>query len=301
MTIAFATGLRSFTVSIALVAGVLSFPAPAQDEVAPFADPSRVVAIGGSLLEIVYALGEEKYLVARDSTGLYPETALALPDVGYMRALSPEGVLSVNPTAILVVEGSGPPEALDVLSKGSIPYVTVPDSFSHEGILTKVRYVGKALGVPEKAEVLAATLEAELTAAEAATKDIPAEERQRVLFVISAAEGKVRAAGTGTAANGIVVLAGGINVLGDMQGYQTLTDEALLAAAPDVILMMDNRNQSEIESQLVAHPALALSPAVVNNRIVKIEGAFLLGFGPRTPAAILELATRLYGDKVKRP
>jgi iron complex transport system substrate-binding protein len=86
-----------------------------------------------------------------------------------------------------------------------------------------------------------------------------------------------------------------------MQGYQTLTDEALFAAAPDVILMMDNRNQGEIEAQLIAHPALALSPAVINDRIVKIEGAFLLGFGPRTPAAILELASRLYGDKVKHP
>jgi iron complex transport system substrate-binding protein len=301
MIIPFAIRLPALAFAVALVAGIASFPASSQDEVTPFADTSRVVAIGGSLLEIVYALGEEEHLVARDSTGLYPEVALGLPDVGYMRALSPEGVLSVNPTAILVVEGSGPPEALDVLSKGSIPYVTVPESFGHEGILTKVRYVGKALGVPEKAEALAATLDAELTAAEAATRNIPAEERQRVLFVISAKEGKIRAAGTATGANGIVVMAGGVNAVGEMQGYQTLTDEALFAASPDVILMMDDSNQDDIEPQLIAHPALALSPAVVNNRIVKIEGAFLLGFGPRTPAAILELATRLYRDKVKRP
>src|SRR5262245_9834795 len=90
-----------------------------------FEDPSRIASIGGSVTEIGYALGEEDRLVARDSTSLYPEAALKLPDVGYMRALSPEGVLSVNPTGLLVVEGSGPREAIDVLKKASVPFITV--------------------------------------------------------------------------------------------------------------------------------------------------------------------------------
>ena len=93
-----------------------------------FADTSRIAAIGGSITEIVYALGEEKQLVARDSTSLYPEAALALPDVGYMRALSPEGVLSVNPTGILALQGSGPKEAVDVLKKASVPFIEVPET-----------------------------------------------------------------------------------------------------------------------------------------------------------------------------
>ena len=87
--------LRTSLVALAAVAG-LALPALAQDAVKPFADSSRVVAIGGSLLEIVYALDEDDKLVARDSTGLYPPEALSLPDVGYMRALSPEGVLSAS-------------------------------------------------------------------------------------------------------------------------------------------------------------------------------------------------------------
>src|SRR3954462_7652127 len=89
-------------------------------ELRPFADTTRLVSIGGSLTEIIYALGEEKRLVARDQTATYPEAALALPDVGYMRALAPEGVLSVTPTALLVIESSGPPEALDVLSHAGV-------------------------------------------------------------------------------------------------------------------------------------------------------------------------------------
>lgn len=272
----------------------------AQPEVPAFADPSRLVAIGGSLLEIVYALNEQDKLVARDSTGVYPPEAMALPDVGYMRALSPEGVLAVNPSALLVVEGSGPPEALDVLEKGSIPYVTVPDTFSHDGVLEKIRIVGQTLGVEEKADTLIARLDAEMQAAEAATKDIPAAERKKVLFVISLQDGKVRAAGTGTAANGIIELAGAINPLAAMQGYQTLTDEAILGANPDVVLMMNNGGP-DLTPQLQSNPALAATPAIQNGKIIRIDGAFLLGFGPRTPVAILELATDLYGDQVAQP
>ncbi len=290
--------IRTSLLALAAVAG-FALPALAQEEVTPFADPSRLVVIGGSLLEIVYALGEEEKLVARDTTGVYPPEAAALPDVGYMRTLSPEGVLAVNPSALLVVEGSGPPETLDVLSKGSVPYVTVPDDFSHEGVLTKVQTVGQALGVDDKAMALATELDQQMRAAEAATKDIPDAERQKVLFVISVQDGKIRAAGTGTAANGIIELAGGVNPLAEMHGYQTLSDEAILTANPDVVLYMNNTGATGFEDSLKSNAALVATPAVSNGRIIEIDGAFLLGFGPRTPAAILDLAERLYGDKVK--
>jgi iron complex transport system substrate-binding protein len=279
-------------------AAVLAFAAPATAaEPAPLPDTSRLVVVGGSLLEIVYALGEEEKLVGRDSTGLYPPEAAALPDVGYMRALSPEGVLSVNPSALIVAEGSGPPEALDVLTKGALPYVTVPDNYSHEGILAKVRYVGVALGAEEKAERLAAELDRELRAAEELTRSIPEPNRKRVLFIISAADGRIRAAGSGTAADGIIGLAGGINPLQGMHGYQTLTDEALLEASPDLILTMNNGGPGgDLLDQIQAHPILAQSPAIRDGKLVSIDASFLLGFGPRTPAAIRELARTLYDD-----
>jgi len=295
------SSLKRTGLVVAMVAASL-MPAFAQDAVAdikPFADTSRLVSIGGSLTEIVYALGEEGLLVARDSTALYPEAALKLPDVGYMRALSPEGVLSVSPTALLVIEGSGPPEALDVLSKGSIPYVTVPEAYSHEGILTKVHAVGKALGVDAKADALATTLDEQLKAAEALTKDIA--DRKRILFVISAADGKIRASGTDTAANGIIELAGGVNAITAYSGYKELTDEAIIEANPDFIVMMDNGGDPTSDDAVLNHPSVALTTAGKDKALLRFDGAKLLGFGPRTPEAILDLATALYGDQIKKP
>lgn len=82
------------------------------------ADPaSRVVSLGGAVTEIVFALGEEDRLVARDTTSDHPAAAEELPDVGYIRALSAEGVLSVSPDLILAEEGAGPPEAVELLKR----------------------------------------------------------------------------------------------------------------------------------------------------------------------------------------
>ncbi|TJU98975.1 MAG: hemin ABC transporter substrate-binding protein [Mesorhizobium sp.] len=271
-------------------------PAGAAEGVAVFSDPSKVAAIGGSITEIVYALGEEKRLVARDSTSNYPKAALDLPDVGYMRALSPEGVLSVNPTGILALHGSGPREAVDVLKKTSIPFIEVPEHYSHEGILEKVRIVGKALGVDAKAEVLAKELDAKLTAAERRTASI--KERKRVLFVLSIQGGKILAAGSDTAADGMVRLAGGVNAIEGFSGYKQLSDEAIITARPDVILMMSNAGPPVSDDELFGNPSIAPTPAGTARKLIRIDGGYLLGFGPRTADAIHDLAVSFYGAQV---
>ncbi|MER9582983.1 hemin ABC transporter substrate-binding protein [Mesorhizobium sp. M0276] len=271
-------------------------PVNATEGTAVFADPSRIAAIGGSITEIVFALGEEKHLVARDSTSRYPKAALELPDVGYMRALSPESVLSVNPTGILALHGSGPKEAVDVLRKTSVPFIEVPEHYSHEGILEKVRIVGKALGVDAKAEALAKELDARLTAAEKQTASIM--QRKRILFVLSIQGGKILAAGSETAADGMVRLAGGVNAVEGFSGYKQMSDEAVITARPDVILMMSNAGPPVSDDELFGNPSIASTPAGTARKLIRIDGAYLLGFGPRTADAIHELAVSLYGGQV---
>ncbi len=284
------------TLGLALLASA-GGPAFATEKTGTFADPSRVAAIGGSITEIVYALGEEKRLVARDSTSVYPPEAMALPDVGYMRALSPEGVLSVKPSAILALHGSGPAEAVDVLKRAKIDYIEVPDTYDHKGILDKIRIVGAAIGAPGKAEELSARVDGDLAAAEALTRDIKT--RSRVLFILSFQDGKMLGSGAHTAADGIIRLAGGVNAVDGFSGYKQLSDEAVMAADPDIVLMMDRGgDHSATADQLFAHPALSTTPAGKARRLVRMDGAYLLGFGPRTADAVRELATWLYGTSV---
>lgn len=262
----------------------------------PKLDASRLVSIGGDVTEIIYALGEEKRLIARDSTSLYPEAAAKLPDVGYMRALSPEGILAVNPSAIIAVEGAGPPEALAVLRSASVPFETVPQTYDRDGILKKIAAVGTLLGVPDKARALEASVAADLDAAIAASEQHPIAERKRVLFVLSVQGGKIMGSGTGTAADGIIRLAGAINAVGVFPGYKPLTDEAIIEAKPDVILVMNGGgNHATGNDELLKQPAIALTPAAEHKAIIHMDGLHLLGFGPRTASAIRELNSAIYG------
>ncbi|PYE86877.1 heme/hemin ABC transporter substrate-binding protein [Phyllobacterium leguminum] len=276
------------------IASAASAPALA-DETTRLADTSRLVTIGGSLTEIIYALGEEKRLVAVDSTSIFPPQAKELPDVGYMRALSPEGVLSVNPSGILLLEGSGPREALDVLKKASVPMVVVPEHFTRQGVLDKITTVGKALGVEDKADKLAASADADLAAAEKVVSSI--KERKRVLFILSMQGDRILASGRNTAADGIIALAGGVNAINGYEGYKQLTDEAVGKAAPDVILMMDRAgNHAASDEQIFSNPAFAGTPAAANKKLIRMEALYLLGFGPRTAKAAHDLSVALYGD-----
>ncbi|MDN2566940.1 ABC transporter substrate-binding protein [Aquibium sp. A9E412] len=284
----------------ALATGLALAPAAAEEPAVPFADPSRLVTIGGALTEIVYALGRQELLVARDTTSTFPEAAATLPDVGYMRALSPEGVLSVDPTAILALEGSGPPETVAVLEQARVPLRLVAERYDRAGILDKIRIVGAAIGAEDAAAALAGEVGRALDAARAMTTGL--DERRSVLFVLSLQGGKVLAAGSGTAADGMIRLAGAQNAITGFAGYKPLTDEAVVTAAPDAILMMARGDGEGVTRDAVlAHPALAATPAAAAGRILRMDGLYLLGFGPRSGAAAAELAARLYGDALAAP
>ncbi len=284
-----------FRCGAALVALVLSLATGAAraETVDRFTDTSRIVSVGGSLTEIVFALGAEDMLAGRDQTSVYPDTVKKLPDIGYMRQLAPEGVLSVNPTGILLLEGSGPQDTLDVLKKASVPMIVVPEAFTGESVVRKIEIVGKALGLEDKAGTLAAEVSRDIeTAEKAATVH---SSRKRVLFVLSAPGGRMMASGTGTAADGMIKLAGGENVISEYHGYKQLTDEAVEKAAPDMILIMDTGADGMTPETLMKNPVIAATPAGRNGNIVSMEASYLLGFGPRTGAAIRDLSAKLYG------
>lgn len=287
--------------AIAGIIGMLAIPHAgfAEEITGRVPDASRVVSIGDSITEIVYALGEEGRLVGRDSTSTYPESANKLPDVGYMRALSPEGVLSINPTAIIAVEGSGPKETIEVLKKASVPFVFVPENYTAASVAEKIRIVGRALGADRKAETLAKKVESDLAAAQNETSNIKA--RKRVLFILSAQGGKIMASGTRTAANGIIELAGAENAITEFRGYKPLTDESIITAKPDVILVMDRGgDHSAANTELLANKAIAATPAGQAKNIVRMGGQYLLGFGPRTAQAAHDLAKAFYGNEVSQ-
>jgi iron complex transport system substrate-binding protein len=273
--------IRALFMSLALAGPALSEDAP------------RIITLGGSVTEIAVALGAEDQLVARDTTSNFPTSIQALPDVGYIRALSPENILALDPTLIIAEGDAGPPEAVVVLKAAGIPFILVPEATDPGGVVAKIAAVADALDLP--GEALAADVQAGLDAAAEKAAEVPAP--KRVLFILSLQGSGVMAGGEGTEAEGIIRLAGGINAATGFQGYKPMTDEAVLAAQPDVILMMDREGDLSIsDTDVLAQPALSQSPAAATGAIVRMDGMLLLGFGPRTPEAAQALHQALYGS-----
>jgi iron complex transport system substrate-binding protein len=256
--------------------------------------PARVITLGGDITEIVYRLGEQQRLAGRDATSIFPAEAQGIPAVGYFRQLGAEGVLSLKPDLILASASAGPPEVLQQIVSTGVPVVQLPDAHTTDGLLDKVDRIAKALGVPEKGAALAAKLSQEIAAAKSEVAAMPG--KPKVLFIINAGGGAPMAAGRETGADSLIALSGAENVFSAHTGYKAVSLEATAAAAPDAIGMMDHTLQSMGGvAAVAAHPALRLTPAAKDMRIVARDGSYLLSFGPRLPEAIVEFARAIRG------
>ncbi|MCX7645789.1 MAG: ABC transporter substrate-binding protein [Rhodobacteraceae bacterium] len=253
--------------------------------------PARVLAAGGSVAEIVFALGAGDRLIARDSTSSFPPEVLALPDVGYVRALSAENLIALSPDLILAEHDAGPPETIEALRRSGIPLVVLPQAQDAAGVLAKIEAVAEALEMPEAGRSLAARVGERIAAARAAAAALP--RQPRVMFILSMQGGRLLVAGQGTGAEAMIRLAGGRNAVEGVEGYKPLTDEAAIAAAPDIILMMDREGELAVTlADVQSHPALRLTPAGSAGHVIAMDGLYLLGFGPRTGDAVLDLTER---------
>ncbi len=258
-------------------------------------DAHRIVSVGGAVTEVVYALGADSGLIAVDSTSLYPDSARAFPDVGYMRQLAAEPILAMAPSIVLAVEDAGPPTVLDQIAAAGVRVVHVPDEPTPEGVIAKVHTVADALGLSSEGDELASKLEQDFAALR--DKIATVEDRPSVLYLLSIGSGAPLAAGAGTAADGIISLAGGRNAIEGFTDYMPLSPEAAVTAAPDYILI-DQRSLDALggEAALLARPELAATPAGTEGRLIALDGLLLLGFGPRTPQAVQALAEALHPD-----
>jgi iron complex transport system substrate-binding protein len=258
----------------------------------------RIVSVGSALTEIFYALGAESLLVGVDTTSLYPPQARSLPQVGYMRALSAEGVLSLKPTLIMATTGAGPAATLDQLKATGIEVAILPDRYDYDSVVKKVEAVGKATGKVAEADALIARGRADMKALSDRLATTP--NKPRVLFLMSMSGGAPQAAGRDTAADGIIRLAGGVNAVDGYAGYRPLTPEAVIASRADYILVP----RQSVESmggidKVLDQPAIRQTPAGRAGKLLQFDILLLLGFGPRTPQAATELATALHPELAK--
>jgi iron complex transport system substrate-binding protein len=193
----------------------------------------------------------------------------------------------------MAIEGAGPKDTLGVLQAAGVPLIVVPDVFSGDGIVEKIRTIARATGAKQRGECIVEQVQTDLKTLDKLETGIT--KPKRVMFVLSFVSGKAMVSGTKTAADGIIRMAGGENVITAYEGYKQISDEAIIAARPDVVMTMERGGLGTVTSDAVfTHPAFAATPAAANRAFLSMDGLYMLGFGPRTARAARDLAISLY-------
>ncbi|WP_375459398.1 hemin ABC transporter substrate-binding protein [uncultured Enterovirga sp.] len=250
--------------------------------------PARIVSLGGAVTEILYDLGAGDRVVALDTTSIHPPEALRTkPNVGYLRQLSAEGILSARPDLVLAIEGAGPPDILRIVREAGVPVTVVPDQPTESGVAARIETVAGAIGRGEAGRLLADRTAQHFAALAVARGKVA--RKIRALFILSLQGGRTMVGGRNTTADGMLALAGAENAAAGIDGYKAMTDEAIVAARPDVVVMLSVGPGGSPPAGLFDGPALSQVPAARERRLVAMDGLYLLGFGPRTPEAARDL------------
>ncbi len=265
-------------------------------------DASRIVPVNGDIAEVVFALDLGGSVVATDLSATYPPEADALPEIGYQRSLLPEPLVGQDPTVLIGNTDAGPPEVLDQVRDIGAPVVIIDYPHDLTGPAAKIRLVAQALGVPARGEALARAVDDEIAAAteDAARRvDEAGGDRLRAVFLYLRGTNVQQVGGEGSGVDALLEAAGVVDVGVEMgvDEFQPLADEALIQAAPDVLVV----TEAGLESVggvdgLVDMPAIAGTPAGQDRRVVAVDDQLLLGLGPRAGEALQQLVDELYPE-----
>lgn len=238
----------------------------------------RIVVAGGSLSELIYAMGAGNRVVAVDESTSWPPETAALPHIGYWKQLSSEGILSLHPDHFITWQDAEPHVALEQLRAQKINVLTLPRiPATVDQMYANIHTLATTLQIPAQGDTLVNHIQQRLAQVQrsVATKEAPV----KALFILSAGSSAPQVAGKGSVADAIMTLAGAENVATHSQ-YRSHSAEALIAANPQVIVVTSQMAGDNL-SRLSTIAGITHTAAWKNHRIITVDQALILGMGPR--------------------
>ncbi|MEV0296424.1 ABC transporter substrate-binding protein [Nocardia sp. NPDC050710] len=259
----------------------------------------RIIAADrfGTLAQTVWALGLGSKLVGRSTAAAFPAVQ-QLPNVtGGSGSLNVESVLALRPSVFLTDTTSAAPAVREQLRAAGVTVVYFDPQRTMDGVIPQIEAVAGALGVPAAGQALAQRTRDEIATASATVpkQDPPLD----IAFIYLRSTAITMLAGPGSGADSLIAAIGARDAgtaAGLKEPYTTITSEAMISAAPDVLLVMsDGLSSVGGVDGLQKIPGIAQTPAGRNKRVVDMADAVLLSFGPNTGRVIATLSEAVYG------
>ena len=197
--------------------------------------PARIVSTSPSITETLFALDLGDRVVAVSRYCRFPPAVASLPKVGTFLQPDVELIARLRPDLTIVHPY---PNGLERrLAAVKVPFISV-ERGGLASVFSSIRTIGKAAGVPDRAEALVATLEARLNRVRAA---VAGRQPQKVLLIVGRRPGTLTdlvAVGSSSYMSDLATIAGGVNVLSDrgLPEYPRISMETVIRLAPDVII-----------------------------------------------------------------
>lgn len=272
---------------------------PSQNEAV---DTSRIVSLNGTVTEILVELGLKDSIAGVDISSTYPPEMTQLPNVGYYRQLSDEGILGVSPSLIIGEHEAGPRPVMRRLRAAGVDMALIRVEVSEEGILQRIRDVAKAVALEEEGAALEARFTSALEEAKA-DPGLPADQKPRILGVYARGAGLSMVGGTDTPFDVVIRMAGGVNAAEKLTGFQPLSPEALAISNADIILIPEGGLAAlGGEDGLLAFPGMNQTPAGKKRQILVYDDLLVTGLGPRLPQLITTMRAdiaEMLGEETK--
>ncbi len=262
---------------------------PAGRQVTIKAEPKAIVSLAPSITEILYALGLADRVAGVTEFCNYPPEAQAKPKVGGFADVSIEKLMALNPDLVLVAS-IHIAQVLPELEKLGLTVVVV-DAHDLPQVLESIELVGKITGKEKEAKTLVAEMQEKM---ESIAKAVEGRKKPRVFWELSS---DLWTVGPGSFVHDIIVRAGGENIATG-QPYLQLSNEAVIAADPEVIILADHPYGESAET-VAKRPGWDKITAVKEGRIIELtqeQTDIVSRPGPRVVYALELIAKALHPD-----
>ena len=256
---------------------------------------SDIVVAGGSITEILYFLNEEDRILGVDVTSNFPKETSELPSIGYVRSLSTEGILSLNPKLILGENDMGPPLVIDQIKEVGVDLRIIFEEQTATGIIEKISCVASIIGIQDKAQEEINNKLMPKVKDLKTFQDSKNFKKKRVMLILSMQGTSPIVAGLGTSGDGFIKMIGAINVFESIKGWKPVSEEAIIESDPDyfIIPSRDMHKGSNVKS-LTSNPIFKNTRAGSKENFIFEDSMAMLGFGPRTIMTALKVAKEMH-------
>lgn len=281
------------TASAALTASPAAFPVTVIDfqsrSVTVAARPLRIVSIGPSNTEFLFALGAGDRVVGVDDFSDTPVAASKLEKIGGVK-VNVEKVVSLKPDLVLSVKFSD--GTIEKIAAAGIATLVV-DPVGLSDVARSAILIGKAVGAD--GDRLAALIDLRLRVVKLSVAKATA--KPRVFHEVDASDpAKPFTVGPGSYIQDLIDLAGGTNIASAAaSAYPQISLEEVLRADPEVIVLGD-ADYGTTPEQVAARPGWSGINAVKNKRVYGISDSLVSRPGPRVAEAASAYAKLLHPE-----